>query len=209
MKFRVCVAAGSVAAAIASACIRADDRLPPIPREKRSDAQQKAAQQFAGQGEAIAGPFVPLLRSPELMVAAKAMGDYLRSKSVLPPRIAELAILVVCREWTQQHEWQVHYPLALKAGLRREAVDAIAEGRRPSNLAEDEQAAYDFSTEILRNKSVSDSTYRRALAVFGEQGVVELLGVSGYYGLLATVMNGARTALPLETNTLLLRRFPD
>jgi 4-carboxymuconolactone decarboxylase len=117
-------------------------------------------------------------------------------------------VLVVCREWTQQVAWQMHYPVAVQAGLRREIAEAIADGGRPAEMAPDEQVAYDLSMEVLRNKRVSDETYKRAVAAFGEQGVVELLGVNGYTVLLATVMNGVRTASPnlaLEP----LRRFPD
>jgi len=164
---------------------------------------------LAEKGEPMSGAFVPLLRSPELMLATKAVGDYLDLKTVLSPRVRELAILIVTREWTQQMQWQTHYPLALKAGVRRDTLDAIAEGRRPPNLAEEELAAYDFSMELLRNKSISDSTFRRALEAFREQGVVDLLAVNGYYGFLATVMNGARTQFPDNANTLLLKRFPD
>ena len=189
--------------------MQADDRMPPIPLETYTVAQKQAVRELAMERQRpVVGPFVPLLRSPDLMLATKAMGDYLRLKTVLPARIAELTVLVVCREWTQQVEWQMHFPLAIQAGLRRDIAEAIADGRRPSQMAPDEQAAYDLSIEVLRNKRVSDDTYRRAVAAFGEQGVVELLSVNGYYVLLATVMNGARTAPanpPLEP----LRRFPD
>ena len=206
---RACIAAAIVAGPQALACGRGGDRLPPIPLEKYTAAQKAAVREFLiDRQRPIFGPFVPLLRSPDLMLAAKEMGDSLRFKSVLPERITELAILVVCREWTQQVEWQMHYPLATKAGLRREIGEAIADGRRPVDMAPDEQAAYDLSTEVLRNKRVSDDTYRRAVAVFGEQGVVELLGLNGYYVFLAAVMNGARTAPPDPTLEP-LRRFPD
>jgi 4-carboxymuconolactone decarboxylase len=185
------------------------DRLPPIPVERYSEAQKQAVRALAvDRGRPVSGPLVPLMRSPELMLATKGMGDYLRFKGVLPPRIQELAILIVCREWTQQVEWQIHRSLALQAGIRSEIVDAIADGRRPTALSDDEQAAYDVSIEILRNKRVSDDTYRRARAAFGEQGVVELLSVNGYYVLLSAVMNGARTA-PSGPVVEPLRRFPD
>ncbi|HYZ88203.1 MAG TPA: hypothetical protein VE620_02800 [Myxococcales bacterium] len=190
-------------------CAQADERMPPIPLEKYTLAQKQAVRELATERQRpVVGAFVPLLRSPDLMLATKAVGDYLRLKTVLPPRIEELAVLLVCREWTQQVAWQMHYPRAIEAGLRREIADAIADGRRPSDLARDEQAAYDLSTEVLHNKRVSDETYRRAVAAFGEQGVVELLSVNGYYVLLATVMNGVRTA---PTNPALepLHRFPD
>src|ERR1700748_3604303 len=122
----------------------AQDRMPPIPADKLTEAQKKAAEVFAeGRGYAVRGPFVPLIRSPEVMLRAKAMGDYLRFKSVLPPRINEMVIIITAREWTQQYEWNAHKPAALKAGLRREIAEAIAEGVRPRGMDDDEGAAYD------------------------------------------------------------------
>jgi 4-carboxymuconolactone decarboxylase len=187
----------------------AQDRMPPIPADKLNDAQKKAADAFAeGRGYAIRGPFVPLIRSPEVMLRAKAMGDYLRFKSTLGPRLNEMVILITAREWTQQYEWNAHRPEAMKAGLRPEIADAIADGRRPLGMAEDEEIAYDMATEILRLKRVSDPTYRRAVAKFGEQGVIDLLGVVGYYNFLAIVMNAMRTAMP-ENVAEPLRRYPE
>ncbi len=101
-----------------------------------------------------------------------------------------------------------HYPQAMKAGLKREIADAIADGRRPAGMAEDEEAAYDLATEILRLKRVSDATYGRAVAKFGEQGVIDLLGVVGYYNFLAIVMNTTRTALPANAQEA-LKRYPE
>ena len=149
------------------------DRMPPIPADKLTEAQKKAAELFAeGRGYAVRGPFVPLIRSPEVLLRAKAVGDYLRFKSVLEPRLNEMVILITAREWTQQYEWNAHYPAAMKAGLRRE----IADGHRPAGMAEDEEIAYDVATEILRLKRVSDAAYRRAVGKFGEQGMIDLLG---------------------------------
>lgn len=203
-----CLATAILAGARATGCVQADDRMPPIPLERYTVAQKQAVRELATERQRpVYGPYVPLLRSPDVMLAAKALGDSLR-KTVLPPRIAELAVLIVCREWTQQVTWQMHYPLAVQAGLRREVAEAIADGRRPSEMAPDEQAAYDLSTEVLRNRRVSDDTYRRAVAAFGEQGVVELLGINGYYVLLSTVMNGVRTAPP-NPSLEPLRRFPE
>jgi 4-carboxymuconolactone decarboxylase len=197
------------AASVLASPLWAQDRMPPIPADKLSDAQRKAAEVFAeGRGYALRGPFVPLLRSPEVMLRAKAMGDYLRFKSVLAPRLNEMVILITAREWTQQYEWNAHHPAALKAGLRREIADAIAEGSRPAGMAEDEEIAYDTATEILRLKRVSDSTYRRAVAKFGEQGVIDLLGVVGYYNFLAIVMNATRKGLP-EGVAEPLKRYPE
>src|ERR1044071_5639754 len=112
--------------------LRAQDRMPPIPADKLTEAQKKAAEVFPeGRGYAVRGPFVPLIRSPEVMLRAKAMGDYLRFKSVLAPRINEMVIIITAREWTQNYEWNAHHPAALKAGLRPDIADALADGRRP------------------------------------------------------------------------------
>ena len=172
------------------------DRMPPIPPEKMTDAQKKAAEEFAaGRGTPPFGPFVPLMRSPEVMLRAKAMGDYLRFKSVLPPKLNEFAILITARQWTQQYVWDVHAPIGIKAGLNAEIAKAVAEGRRPQGMAEDEEIIYEFCIELHRNQSVSDATYARALGKFGEQGIIDLLGVNGYYTFLSMVLNTERTAL--------------
>ncbi len=174
----------------------AQDRMPPIPAAQLTDIQKRAMSEFAAaRGGEVSGPFVPLLRSPEVMNRARAMGDYLRFKSVLPPRLSEFLILLTAREWTQQYEWEAHSRLALKAGVSTETVDAIAQGRRPDRLTEDEGILYDLSTELQHHKSVSDATYARAVARYGEQGVIDAVGITGYYTLLAMVLNTARTPL--------------
>lgn len=174
----------------------AQDRMPPIPPAKMTDAQKKAVEEFkAARNAELNGPFVPLLRSPEVLSRARAMGDYLRFKSVLPPRLSEFAILIAARQWTQQYEWDAHHTLAMQAGLRPEIAAAVAEGRRPEKMAEDEDTLYTFLMELHRNQSVSDATYQRMVAKFGEQGVVDAIGIQGYYTLLAMVMNTARTPL--------------
>ena len=181
----------------ASMSANAQDRMPPIPPEKLTDAQKKAVEEFrAARNANVTGPFVPLLRSPEVMNRARAMGDYLRFKSVLPPRLSEFAILIAARQWTQQYEWDAHYRLALEAGLNPQAAAAVAEGRRPDRMADDEAAIYDLCIELHREHAVSDATYQRAVAAFGEQGVIDAVGIQGYYSLLAMVMNTARTPLP-------------
>jgi 4-carboxymuconolactone decarboxylase len=170
------------------------ERLPPIADADLTEEQKDAASEFkSGRGYAVHGPFAVMLRSPEVMLRAKAMGDYLRFRNVLPKRVSEMVILVTAREWTQQFEWTYHYRYAMEAGLAREIADAIGEGRRPPGMAEDETAAYDFAIELHHRKGVSDATYALALALFGERGVVDLTGLCGYYSLLAMMMNMART----------------
>ena len=177
--------------------VMTQDRLPPIPAEKQTPEQRKASEAFrANRKQDVFGPFVPLLRSPEVMLRAMAMGDYLRYRTVFPIRLNEFIILITARHFTQQYEWYVHYPIALKEGLSREIADAIADGRRPTDLSADEQLIYDFCTELLQHHSVSDPTYARVVARFGEQGAIELVGVVAYYTFQSMVLNTARTPVP-------------
>ncbi|MGH9691245.1 MAG: carboxymuconolactone decarboxylase family protein [Candidatus Acidiferrales bacterium] len=175
----------------------AQDRLPPIPADKMTDAQKKAAAELtSGPRGALTGPFIPLLRSPELMSRLQKMGEYLRFENSLGHRLTEFIILYTARQWTQEFEWDSHYELAKKAGVEPDVITAISEGRRPAKMTEDEEIAYDFCEELHRNKSVSDATYTRAVKKFGEQGVVDLTGLTGYYSMLGMILNMARTPLP-------------
>jgi 4-carboxymuconolactone decarboxylase len=175
----------------------AQDRMPPIPADTLTEAQRKAIDEFkAARSADISGPFIPLLRSPEVMTRARAMGDYLRFRSSLPPRLSEFVILLTARRWTQQYEWNAHQPLALAGGLKSDIVSAVAEGRRPERMAADEEALYALADEVQRNQSVSDATYAKAIAAVGEQGVIDALGLMGQYTMLAMVLNTARTPLP-------------
>jgi len=176
------------------------DRLGPIPFERLSAAQQVAAQAVIdGPRGALYGPFVPLIRSPELMEAAQRMGEYLRYRSAIGTRLSELAILVTARQWNQQVEWAIHEPIARRAGIADEIVAAIAGRRRPEGMTEDEAVVHDFCIELHQQKQVGDAVYAAALQRFGEQGVVDLMGLNGYYTFLAMVMNAARTAVPVST----------
>ena len=196
MRWITRVATVTVACATVSAAA-AQDRMPPIPADTLTAAQQAAIAEFkAARSVDISGPFVPLLRSPEAMTRTRALGDYMRYRSALPPRLSEFVILLTARQWTQNYEWNAHAPIARDAGLSGEIIAAIAEGRRPSRMAADEEVLYTFHDELHRTHAVSDATYARAVAAFGEQGVVDALGITGYYTLLAMVMNTARTPLP-------------
>ncbi|MDO9427292.1 MAG: carboxymuconolactone decarboxylase family protein [Methylobacterium sp.] len=173
------------------------DRMPEIPADRLTDAQKAASAAFlAARKGPVFGPFVPLLRSPDLMTNASTMGLHLRYRSVLPLHLSELIILITAREWTQQLEWHIHAPIAVEAGLAADIVAAIREGRRPDAMGADEALVYAFATELHRNRSVSDVTYARVVETFGEQGAIEMAGINGYYTLLAMSMNVARTALP-------------
>jgi 4-carboxymuconolactone decarboxylase len=173
------------------------DRLPPIPPQDWTGAQRAAAQDIIdGPRGGLHGPFVPLLRSPELMGHVQRLGAYLRYRSAIGTRLTELAILVTARAWDQQVEWAIHAPIARRAGIPQDAIDAIARRERPQDMRADEAAVLDFCLELQRDKRVSDRVYEDALALFGEQGVVDLMGINGYYTLLAMVMNAAQTGTP-------------
>jgi len=175
----------------------AQDRMPPIPRDKMTEAQQKtAAELSAGPRGEVAGPFVPLLRSPEFMSRLQKTGEYLRYHSAIGQRLTEFTILLTSRRWTQNYEWHAHSTLAVKAGVKPETVEAIRQGRRPEAMAEDEEIVYEFIGELQKNQSVSDATYERALKRFGEQGIIDMIGVTGYYTMLSMIMNVSRTPLP-------------
>jgi 4-carboxymuconolactone decarboxylase len=190
----------------------AQDRMPPIPPDKMTDAQKKAAAQYDADRDQIIktwggsytrripkgihGPVVPLLRSPEVMLKAEALGDYLQFKTVLPPKLRDFVMLITARQWTQQYVWNSHYLTTIKLGISPDIVNALQEGRRPSGMSDDEAIVYDFCDELYRNHSVSDATYARALARFGEQGIIDLVSVNGFYAFLSMVMNVARTPLP-------------
>jgi 4-carboxymuconolactone decarboxylase len=175
----------------------APERMPLIPEARMTPEQKKAAAELAAgpRGE-VKGPFVALLRSPDFMSRVQKVGEYIRFVCPLDKRINEFAAIIAARHWNQQFEWWAHYRQALEAGLKREIADAVKEGRRPIGMAEDEEIVYDLLSEVLVNKGASEATYSRALAKFGEQGVIDVIGIAGYYALLAMVMNVARTAVP-------------
>jgi 4-carboxymuconolactone decarboxylase len=173
------------------------ERMVPLAAANMSDAQRSAAAELAaGPRGGVQGPFIALLRSPELMQRLQKVGEYLRFGSSLEPRVSELLMLVVARHWTQQFEWSVHLPLALRAGVSADTVAAIAEGRRPGAMAADEVLAHDFAEELLRNRGVSDATYAAAVERCGERGVIDMLGVLGYFTTVSMVLNVARTPAP-------------
>ena len=140
-----------------------------------------------------------LLRCPELARRSARLGEYVRFGSSLPIRIKEFVILITARHWTAQYEWYVHCPLALKAGLSPEVASELALGRRPSGMKEDEAAAYQFCTELHRDKEVTDAAFDAAFRLFGESGVVELICASGYYTLVSMALKVNKMSLPAGT----------
>jgi 4-carboxymuconolactone decarboxylase len=176
------------------------ERLSPIAPEDWTDAQRVAAEEIInGPRGGLHGPFVALLRSPELTAHAQRMGEYLRYRSAIGVRLSELVILVTARVWDQQVEWAIHEPIARQVGIPPDVIDAIARRERPPAMLVDEGVVYDFCIELHRDKRVSDRVYAAALALFGEQGVVDLTGLNGYYTFLAMVLNTAQTAVPASS----------
>jgi len=145
------------------------------------------------------GPFNAWMRSPELGNRLQNIGEYIRFKTSLPPRLNEFAILITAREWSSQYEWYAHYPLAMKAGLDAKVADELAHNKRPSAMSDDEAAVYEFCIQLHRTRNVDDATFNRALALLGERGVVDLIGVSGYYTAVSMTLNVAQVMPPEGT----------
>ena len=170
------------------------ERLPMPAESAMTPAQRDAAQALInGPRKGVYGPFLPLLRSPQLLDRVAKMGEYLRFESVLDARIRELATCAVARHVSNQFEWTMHAPLAAKAGVGEATIEALRLGARPRSLPADEEAALDFTRELLTTNGVSDPTYATAVQAFGEQGVVELASLVGYFAMVSWVMNVART----------------
>lgn len=197
-----------------------NSRLPPLRPDQYTPEQTRAVEAFFetrgkhlaknadknpaknATGDALAGPWSIFIRSPELMDLTQSMGEYLRYRCVIPEQLRELAILLVARQWSADFEWYAHSGLARKQGISEESVAAIREGRRPADMDEMQALVHDYVSEILNTRGVSDGTYAKALAAWGEQGVVDLCGVVGYYSLLAMTMNVGRVALPGDAERL-------
>jgi 4-carboxymuconolactone decarboxylase len=188
---------GLASAGRAEAAESVTDRMPPIPPEKYTDAQKKAAEEItSGPRKELVGPFIPLLRSPEYMSRLQKVGEYLRYNTKLGSNISEFIILLIARNCTQQFEWYAHESLALKAGVNAETIKAIAQGWRPTAMTQDEDMIYEYVHELLEHQAVSDPTYARVVNRFGEQGIIDITGLCGYYTLLGMLMNVTRTPVP-------------
>jgi len=173
-------------------------RFTELTPETMTPEQKKVADaiQSGPRGAGLRGPFNALLRSPELCDLVQRVGAYVRFNSSIPARLNEMAIIMAGRKWTAQYEFYAHRRMALEAGLKPAIADAIAGNTRPPGMAEDEATVYDFVSELLSTGQVSDKNYERAKAAFGERGVVDLVGATGYYSLVSMVLNIARVQLP-------------
>jgi len=198
----------AASAVLLSSGTYAEERLPTVPPAQYTPEQTQASAEFeAARKGPVFGPFEPLMHSPQVMTLSRSMGDYLRFKSAIGNTMSELVILIIAREWTQDFEWWYHYPLALKAGISKDIADAIADGRHPVGMSADEDMIYSYTTELAKNKRVSDVTFDRVKARFGTKGVVDLAGIAGYYTLLAMQLNSAQYKLP--KGQVGLKRLPE
>ena len=193
------IAAGCVLASTLMPGYAQTPRFKPLVESEMSEAQLKAVREVASGPRGRLNPDGPsalLLRSPELMSRTQKVGEYLRFNSSLPLRLNEFAILITARQWDAQVEWIVHLPLAVKAGLAPAVAADLAQGKRPTGMKDDEEIVYQFCKELHETKGVSDPTFKAAVDKFGERGVIDLIGVTGYYTLLAMVLNVAQRPLP-------------
>lgn len=171
-------------------------RLAPLdPSQFTPNQQRIAAAITAGRG-ALGGPFLPWLRSPELCDRAQRLGEFCRFHSSLEPFLSEFAIIVTARYWRAQYEFYAHARIARAAGVSEAIVEAVRTGAEPSLEDERHRAIYGFVTEYFATHRVSDATYARAVSALGERGVVDLVGIVGYYGLVSLTLNVFEVPLP-------------
>lgn len=181
-------------------------RLPMLEDDELDDEQREAVRQISsGPRGAVIGPFVPLLRSPELMTRLQLVGEYLRFSSELDEDLLELTILVVAAHWEQQFEWGFHQPLALEQGVPESVVADIEAGRSPDSGRPELRLVADVARQLLTNGRLGDSLYQEAVEAIGERSLVEVIGTVGYYTTLALIMNVALTPPPAGAPRLTLR----
>ncbi|HLK82919.1 MAG TPA: carboxymuconolactone decarboxylase [Xanthobacteraceae bacterium] len=200
-------AAGAAIATLLSVAAHADERFSELRLDQLTPEQQQMALHLKTpprNSELNGGPFNAYARSPGLGLLLLQVSDYVRYHSSLPPRLSEFAIMIAARQWSQPYEWRAHYPLAIKGGLDRQILVDLGAGRRPQSMKEDEAALYDFCTEMYRDKNVSDAAFKAALAKFGERGIMDLVGIIGYYDIASMALIVQKTtAKPVEEAPLL------
>ena len=175
----------------------AERRFKPLSESEMTEAQREAYRGIVSSPRGGArGPFNALLRSPELADAAQKVGAYIRFRTSLPQKLNELAILVTARYWSAQFEWYAHAQLAEKAGLGLKVISSLEKNLRPEGMTKEETAIYDFAKELHEKKEVSDATFAAVKGLFGEKGVIDLIGACGYYTLVSMVLNVERHPLP-------------
>jgi 4-carboxymuconolactone decarboxylase len=184
-------ASGIAVAGLMSLSAQADERFSELRLDQLSPDQQKMATMLSTpprNSRINGGPFNAYARSPALGVLLLQVSDFVRFNTSLPPRLSEFAIMITARQWSQLYEWRAHYPLAVKGGLDRQILVDLGAGSRPQGMKDDEAALYDFCQEMYRDKHVSDATFKKALAHFGERGIMDLIGIIGYYDLVSMAL---------------------
>jgi 4-carboxymuconolactone decarboxylase len=165
--------------------------------DQLNDVQKRVAERVLKVSSAgLGGPYAMLLRSPVLLERYLGMTDYLRFETSMPKRLNEMAILIQARLWDAQYEWWAHYPIALKAGLSEAIANDIRDGKRPADMKPDEEAVYDVCIELLRERHLTDATFERAKTILGEQQVIDLVAVAGFYVMVSTVIHAGRIGIP-------------
>ncbi len=171
-------------------------RFTPPDQSKWNAQQQEFSKLMSSAGTRAGGianaPFKVYFASPEFGVEALRMSNYLRWGTGLDARLSELAIIIAGRHWTSDYIWHAHYPLAIKGGLDPSVGADIAAGKRPTKMKEDEAIIYDLLTEMYRDRDISDATYARARAKYGEKGIADIQALASYYGITAMAIIAAR-----------------
>ncbi|SRR5579883_333450 len=172
------------------------DRFKPLTYDEMTPEQKKMVDHLlAGERTGLGGPFNVLLRSPEMGDLGQQMGAAMRFHAALPPDVRETVIILTARWWMAQYEWNAHKRAALQNGVSPAIVDAIATGRRPAGMSAPMEAAYNFVTELYKTRQVSDATFQAAKDKFGERGVVDIIGLTGWYNLVSEALNVDRYPL--------------
>jgi 4-carboxymuconolactone decarboxylase len=180
-----------------SAVALTGERFAEIPLDRMTSAQRTVAEAImSGPRQKMSGPFNAWLRNPELADRLQKVGEYVRFKTSLDKRLNEMAILMTAQYWGASYEWHAHAPLAAKAGLSPDVIKAIGEGKKPDNMKDDEAIVWEFSTQLRRDHGVDDAIYAKALEKFGENGIMDLVAVNGYYDVVSMTLNVARVAAP-------------
>jgi 4-carboxymuconolactone decarboxylase len=180
-----------------SALALSGERFAVIPLDKMTPSQRTVADAImSGPRGRMSGPFNAWLRSPELADRLQKVGEYVRFNTSLDKRLNEMAILMTAQYWGTQYEWYAHAPLAIKAGLDPAIVAAIGSGRKPDSMKDDEAIVWEFTTQLRRDHSVDEAIYAKAVEKFGEPGVMDLVGVNGYYDVVSMTLNVAHVAPP-------------
>lgn len=176
-------------------------RFPEIKQEEMTEAQKLVVEEITSSRGGVRGPFGVLLRSPDLADRWQRLGEYVRFKGSLPPRLNEFAILITARFWGAKYEWFAHKPLAIKGGLAESIADDLAENQRPANMKPDEELVYEFCTTLHQQHFVDDALFKCAVETLGERGVIDLIAVCGFYGAVSMVLNVAEIPIPPDGKT--------